>query len=108
MATPSSVKAMAMVFSRPIRSDTQPKKGRVKPLVMRSKVKAAGMAAMVTPKMVTAVVPPMPKDCTKLLNCVITMRLEFFDHAEDAAPARVIDLDSARNRTGDVWHIWVE
>jgi isoamylase len=36
------------------------------------------------------------------------VRLEFFDHPEDAAPARVIDLDSARNRTGDVWHVWVK
>ena len=36
------------------------------------------------------------------------VRLELFDHPEDAAPARVIDLDSARNRTGDVWHVWVE
>ncbi|MGA9134081.1 MAG: glycogen debranching protein GlgX, partial [Candidatus Sulfotelmatobacter sp.] len=36
------------------------------------------------------------------------VRLELFDHPEDAVPARVIDLDSARNRTGDVWHVWVE
>ena len=36
------------------------------------------------------------------------VRLELFDHPEDAAPARVIDLDSARNRTGDVWHVWVK
>jgi glycogen operon protein len=36
------------------------------------------------------------------------VRLELFDHPEDATPARVIDLDSARNRTGDVWHVWVE
>jgi len=36
------------------------------------------------------------------------VRLELFDHPEDAAPARIIDLDSARNRTGDVWHVWVE
>jgi glycogen operon protein len=36
------------------------------------------------------------------------VRLEFFNHPEDAAPARAIDLDSARNRTGDVWHIWVK
>jgi glycogen operon protein len=36
------------------------------------------------------------------------VRLELFDHPEDAAPARVIDLDSGRNRTGDVWHTWVE
>ena len=30
------------------------------------------------------------------------VRVEFFNHPEDAAPARAIDLDSARNRTGDV------
>ena len=36
------------------------------------------------------------------------VRLELFDHPEDAAPARVIDLDSGSNRTGDVWHVWVE
>ena len=36
------------------------------------------------------------------------VRLELFDHPEDALPARIIDLDSARNRTGDVWHVWVE
>ncbi len=38
----------------------------------------------------------------------IGVRLELFDHPEDAAPARAIDLDAARNRTGDVWHVWVE
>jgi len=36
------------------------------------------------------------------------VRLELFKHPEDAAPARAIDLDSARNRTGDVWHVWVK
>ena len=36
------------------------------------------------------------------------VRLEFFDHPDDAAPGRAIDLDSARNRTGDVWHVWVK
>ncbi len=36
------------------------------------------------------------------------VRLELFDHPKDAQPARVIDLDSAHNRTGDVWHVWVE
>ena len=35
------------------------------------------------------------------------VRLELFDHPEDAAPAQAIDLDSACNRTGDVWHVWV-
>jgi isoamylase len=36
------------------------------------------------------------------------VRLELFDHPEDAIPVRLIDLDSAHNRTGDVWHVWVE
>jgi glycogen operon protein len=36
------------------------------------------------------------------------VRLELFDHPQDAVPSRVIDLDSTRNRTGDVWHVWVE
>ena len=36
------------------------------------------------------------------------VRLELFDHSEDAVASRVIDLDSARHRTGDVWHVWVE
>jgi isoamylase len=35
------------------------------------------------------------------------VRLEFFDEAEDARPARIINLDPVRNRTGDVWHVWV-
>jgi glycogen operon protein len=36
------------------------------------------------------------------------VRLELCDHPDDAAATRVIDLDPARNRTGDVWHVWVE
>ena len=36
------------------------------------------------------------------------VRLELFDHPADATPAKVIDLDPARNRTGDVWHAWIE
>ena len=32
------------------------------------------------------------------------VRLEFFDHPNDHVPSRQIDLDPARNRTGDVWH----
>jgi glycogen operon protein len=35
------------------------------------------------------------------------VRLELFDRPEDARAARVIDLDPARNRTGDVWHVWI-
>jgi glycogen operon protein len=33
--------------------------------------------------------------------------LALFDQPRDATPSRVIELDSARNRTGDVWHVWV-
>ena len=36
------------------------------------------------------------------------VRLELFDHPEDATPARMIDLDPTRHRTGDVWHVWVK
>jgi isoamylase len=36
------------------------------------------------------------------------VRLELFNHPEDAEAIRVIDLDPARNRTGDVWHVWIE
>jgi len=36
------------------------------------------------------------------------VRLELFDQPDDATAARVIDLDPARNRTGDVWHVWIE
>lgn len=36
------------------------------------------------------------------------VRLELFDLSVDAMPARVIDLDPTRNRTGDIWHVWVE
>ncbi len=36
------------------------------------------------------------------------VRLELFDHPRDAAPTRAIDFDPARNRTGDVWHVWIE
>jgi isoamylase len=34
--------------------------------------------------------------------------LELFDLPVDATPARVIDLDPERNRTGDMWHVRVE
>jgi glycogen operon protein len=35
------------------------------------------------------------------------VRLELFDHPEDVAPARAIEFDPARNRTGDIWHVWL-
>ncbi|RCV86374.1 glycogen debranching enzyme GlgX [Vreelandella rituensis] len=36
------------------------------------------------------------------------VRLELFALPEDAEPARAIELDAVRNRTGDVWHVWVK
>jgi glycogen operon protein len=36
------------------------------------------------------------------------VRLELYDRPEDASPARIIDLDPAGHRTGDVWHVWVK
>ena len=36
------------------------------------------------------------------------VRLELFTNSHDATPARAIDLDPVRNRTGDVWHIWIQ
>jgi glycogen operon protein len=36
------------------------------------------------------------------------VRLDFFDRVEDAAPSRTIILNAARNKTGDIWHVWVE
>ena len=36
------------------------------------------------------------------------VRLELFDQSADATPARLIEFDSSRNRTGDVWHVWIE
>ena len=36
------------------------------------------------------------------------VRLDLFDHPEDAAPVRSILLNPARNKTGDIWHVWLE
>jgi isoamylase len=36
------------------------------------------------------------------------VRLELFANALDSTPTRSIDLDPLRNRTGDVWHVWVQ
>ena len=35
------------------------------------------------------------------------VRLELYQNSDDSSPTRVIDLDPVRNRTGDVWHVWV-
>ena len=33
--------------------------------------------------------------------------LELYESPDACSPTRVIDLDPARHRTGDVWHVWV-
>ena len=60
---------MPIVFSRPMRSDTQPKKGRVRPLVMRSTVSASGSAAR--PHTMTLATPKARENAA---NCEITIR----------------------------------
>ena len=34
--------------------------------------------------------------------------LEFYDDADAAEPRELIGLDPQANRTGDIWHVWVE
>jgi len=36
-----------------------------------------------------------------------SVRLEFYQHPDDTSPTRVVDIDPASHRTGDIWHIWV-
>jgi glycogen operon protein len=36
------------------------------------------------------------------------VRLDLFDRLEDSIPSRTIILDAVRNKTGDIWHVWVE
>src|ERR1700683_3207122 len=36
------------------------------------------------------------------------VRLEFYENSDDGKPSRVIELDSVRHRTGDIWHAWVQ
>lgn len=35
------------------------------------------------------------------------VRLELYQKADDPSPSKIIDLDPARHRTGDVWHVWL-
>ena len=35
------------------------------------------------------------------------VRLELYHNPDDRSPTRIIDLDPASHRTGDVWHVWV-
>ena len=34
--------------------------------------------------------------------------LELYESPHASSPSRVVDLDPARHRTGDVWHVWVQ
>jgi len=36
------------------------------------------------------------------------VRLDLFDPGIDERPARSIILDALRNKTGDIWHVWLE
>ena len=38
----------------------------------------------------------------------LAQALYLFERPADGTPFRVIALDPASNRTGDVWHVWVE
>jgi glycogen operon protein len=61
-----------------------------------------------------APLPLGPSTCGEGVNFALFsqyashIRLELFDHHKDAKAARVIDLDPARNRTGDIWHVWIK
>jgi len=36
------------------------------------------------------------------------VRLELYREADELEPMRALDLDPARHRTGDIWHIWIK
>ena len=36
------------------------------------------------------------------------VRLDLFEQPEDATPSRSFILDASRNKTGDIWHVWLE
>ena len=36
------------------------------------------------------------------------VRLDLFHRVENAEPSRSIILDATRNKTGDIWHVWLE
>jgi isoamylase len=36
------------------------------------------------------------------------VRLDLFDRPDDTTPARTIIFDAGRNKTGDIWHLWLE
>src|ERR1041384_2867686 len=73
MPPASSAKAMNIVSSRPMWSDTQPKNGRVTPFRTRSMASAKVNAGSVSPSMLTGV-SAMPKSLAIGASCAVAMR----------------------------------
>ena len=82
-----------MVFSRPIRSETKPKKGRVRPLVRRSIESASGSAA--TPQ-ITALV--IPNSAAKVAICDVTISPEWTSASSSRTSARIPVCAACRRR----------
>ena len=38
----------------------------------------------------------------------IGVRLDLFAAVQDAMPVRTVVLNPLRNKTGDIWHVWLE
>jgi isoamylase len=36
------------------------------------------------------------------------VRLDFFENLDDAVPIRSVIFNPSRNKTGDIWHVWLE
>ncbi|HEY7168874.1 MAG TPA: glycogen debranching protein GlgX [Candidatus Binatia bacterium] len=36
------------------------------------------------------------------------LRLDLFDDVDDLMPVRSVILNAAQNKTGDIWHVWIE
>ncbi|GJD98074.1 hypothetical protein OCOJLMKI_5313 [Methylobacterium iners] len=73
MPMPSIVKAMNIVFSRPIRSEMKPNSGRETPLRMRSSIRAKGRAAMAKKYRLT-LNSFTPRSCAITPSCATAMR----------------------------------
>src|SRR5262249_55960955 len=73
MPMPSNKKAMNMVFSRPIRSDTQPKNGRDKPLSTSPMDNAKVSAGMVSPNSDTGTLS-IAKSLAMGASCAVAIR----------------------------------
>jgi len=87
-----SGRKMDMVSSRPMVSDTQPKKGRHMPFMMRSSVSAKVSAESVKPK-------PAPP----LFMAAAGLNQEDFEISESALPAALIsDLSTAKSPSATI------